>query len=410
MKQTITILGIILLSIFLIGCTDSPVVVDDSHATSEGVQGVIDANNQFAFDLYSEFKKEEEGNIFFSPYSISTALAMTYEGARGETAEEMQSVFYFPEDDMDRMSSFAKLYNQINKKDKGYKLHTANALWAEQNYEFLDEYFNVVEDYYGGKVTNLDFRGETEKSRVTINNWVEDQTNNKIKDIIPRGVITSDTRLVLTNAIYFKGEWVKQFDKDNTRERDFRKSPDETVRVDMMSLRGKEAEFNYAETDELQILEMPYDDEELSMIIMLPKEDFAEIDLDVEKLKLFKGMLSERRVDVYLPKFKFETKYFMAKNLIEMGMPTAFSMNADFSGMNGKGNLYISSVIHQAFVDVNEEGTEAAAATAVVVTEMSAEPSHPTFYADHPFVFMIQEKETGAILFMGKVVDPGAEE
>jgi len=192
-------------------------VADDSSATEEGVKSVISANNQFAFDFYSEIKKSEDGNIFFSPWSLSTALAMTYEGARGRTAEEMQAVFHFPEDSAVRRPSFAKLYNEVNKKDKEYKLSTANALWAQKDYRFLPEYLGMVEKYYGGKTTNLDFVGQTEQSRQTINKWVEEQTGNNIKDLIPPGVLTDMTRLVLTNAIYFKGTWLKEFDKKSTK-------------------------------------------------------------------------------------------------------------------------------------------------------------------------------------------------
>ena len=194
---------------------------DDSKSTPEGVNNIIKSNNQFAFDLYLELKdvpEYNESNIFFSPYSISVALGMTYEGAKGETAEEIQSVFYFPEDKNIRQPSFAKIYNQINKVDKKYELHTANALWAQKDYKFLEEYINTIEKYYVGKVTNVDFINATEDARVTINKWVEEQTNNKIKDLIPAGVLNALTRLVLTNAIYFKGLWINQFDKEETRE------------------------------------------------------------------------------------------------------------------------------------------------------------------------------------------------
>ena len=383
---------------------------DDTEATPEKVNAVVNANNQFAFELYSKYKDESrEDNIFFSPYSISTALAMTYEGARGKTSGEMQSVFHFPADNDVRRPAFAKIYNEINKKEKGkqYKLHTANALWAQKDCQFTNEYFGTTEKYYRGKVTNLDFRSEPEPSRITINNWVEDQTNDKIKDLIPPGGICPLTRLVLTNAIYFKGTWVLQFDKNKTREADFGVSPTKTVKVEMMSLTGEKAKFNYAETAHLQILEMPYEGEELSMIVLLPKEDTLdklEQSLTVEKLNEWRGMLQKERVDVYMPKFKFETKYFMAQDLAEMGMPSAFTGEADFSGMTGKRDLYISQVIHQAFVEVNEEGTEAAAATAVIM-ERGVVMSK-VFRADHPFIFIIQQKDTGNILFLGKVVDP----
>ncbi|GAG31323.1 unnamed protein product, partial [marine sediment metagenome] len=253
----------------------------------------------------------------------------------GKTAEEMQSVFHFPEDDNVRRSSFAKTHNQINQEDNEYELHTANALWAQEDYLFLDEYMGLIQQYYAGKITNLDFEKETEKSRKIINDWVEAQTKNKITDLIPKGALSAMTRLVLTNAIYFKGIWVKQFDKKDTREQNFRISPGNTVKVPMMSLTGKEAKFNYAETEKLQILEMPYEGEELSMLVLLPKEDSLESleeSLDAEKLSGWKDILREQQVNVYIPKFTFETKYFLAKNLQNMGMPAAFSMDADFSG------------------------------------------------------------------------------
>ena len=424
MKQKTLIIGITVLVIIvfgglLSGCTwqgslppssdDITPPVDDLVIT-EGLDNVVNANNQFALDLYSKYKSKE-GNIFFSPYSISTALAMTYEGAKRETAQEMQSVFHFSEDNNTRRGGYADLYSEINKKDKKYKLHTANALWAEKDFHFSNDYFNVVEQYYNGKVTNLNFKQEAEKSRKTINNWIEDQTNNKIKDLIPTGVIDGLTRLVLTNAIYFKGEWVEQFNKDDTKSKDFKITPDNIIKVPLMRRTDDKAIFNYIDDSNLQILEMPYSGEDLSMLVLLPKNNnlkALEDSLSVEKLSKWKEDLKEQRVNIYIPKFKFETKYFMTETLKEMGMPIAFSPSADFSGMTGEKNLFISDVIHQAFVDVNEEGTEAAAATAVVM-KLTASPNAPiipTFRADHPFIFIIQQNNTGNILFMGKVVDP----
>ncbi|MFC1768569.1 serpin family protein [Nanoarchaeota archaeon] len=411
MIKKILAFGLIILSLFLFSCEEEPepLPVDVSQATPEGVKTVVDANNQFALDYYNQIKGGD-GNIFFSPYSISTALAMTYEGARGDTAKEMASVFYFPKGDTIRRSSYAKIYSDINKKDKSYKLHTANALWAEQTYKFLDNYLSTVETYYGGKTTNLDFKTKSEESRVTINKWVEDQTNNKIKDLIPSGVLTPITRLVLTNAIYFKGTWFKEFDKKDTSDQEFR-TPEKNIMIPLMSQTGKEAEFLYTETEDTQILELPYDGEELSMLFFLPKDndlDRLENDLSLEKIEEWKQNLNEQRVDIFIPKFKFETKYRMADDLKLMGMPLAFTpFQADFSGMDGGDLLYISEVIHQAFVEVNEEGTEAAAATAVVMALASAMPqSTPVFRADHPFIFIIQDKVHGNILFMGRVEDP----
>lgn len=402
---------IIVSCIFLSGSGGKISRVDDTGASLEGVEVIIDANNEIAFELYSQFNQEnKDSNIFFSPYSISIALTMTYEGAKGQTAKEMQSVFHIPEDAKVRRPNFARIFNEINKKDKEYKLSTANALWAQKDYNFLEEYTNNVEKYYGGKVTNLDFTGEGEKCRQIINKWVEDQTNDKIKDLIPQGVLNAYTRLVLTNAIYFKGTWVKQFDEKDTKEEDFTMTSGNAVKVTMMRLTGDDAKFNYAETDEIQILEMPYHGEDVSMLIILPKgNDLANIEksITLEKLSEWKNMLNERRVDIFIPKFKFETKYFMAKALSDMGMPTAFGSTADFSGMDGTRDLFIQNVIHQAFVEVNEEGTEAAAATGVVMGITSVGPRIPIFRADHPFIFIIQERETGNILFLGRVSDPG---
>jgi len=237
------------------------------------INNVVDANNQFALDYYSQLKEKDSGNIFFSPFSISSALAMTYEGAKGQTAEEMRSVFYFPADENLRRTEYAAILGELNKGDKEYKLSTANALWAQKDYQFLTDYFNRVEKYYGGKANNLDFKNDPEGSRITINNWVEDQTNDKIRDLIPRGVIDALTRLVLTNAIYFKGEWVKQFNLEDTKDESFRISKNNSAKVPMMQRTDRDAKFNYTENNKLQILEMPYSGEELSMLILLPKND-----------------------------------------------------------------------------------------------------------------------------------------
>ncbi len=377
---------------------------------AEAIDSVVLANNEFSCRLYKKYRSQT-GNLFFSAYSISSALAMTYEGARGQTAEQIRAVFGFSQDDNLRREAFKQIIQQINKQDKKYKLSTANALWAQKDYEFLNTYFDIIQDYYAGKVSNLDFRADPESCQLTINKWVEEKTEQKIKDIIPPGLIDSFTRLVLTNAIYFKGNWVKQFNANDTQEEDFRVSPGVTVKTQMMRQIGEEAEFYYAEDNGLQILELPYDGEELSMLILLPAEDaLADLEetLNWENIASWRNSLKKQRVDVYIPKFKFETKYFMGKDLADMGMPLAFSTDADFSGMTGKKDLFISEVIHQAFVEVNEEGTEAAAATAVVMktTAVSRPPPIKVFRADHPFIFLIQQRQTGNILFMGRVSRP----
>ncbi len=400
-----------------------PPKADDAGSTQQGMQEVANANNKFAFEIYSELNKAQQGNIFYSPYSISAALAMTYEGAKGQTAEEIKSVFHFPESNILR-PNFAAIYNEINKGNNAYELRTGNALWVQQDYTLLEDYKTKAEKYYGGKAANLDFKQETEKSRQTINSFIQEQTNDKIKDLIPSGILNAYTRLVLTNAIYFKGTWVKQFDKSDTRDQDFKITPSTTVKTPMMYMKPEKAKFNYADMEKLQILELPYKGDKISMLILLPKQgedyDFEtrerivlnytldEIELSAEKLNEYKAQMKETKLDsISIPKFEFDTKYFMKDTLNAMGMPTAFDrQKADFSGMTIKEKLVISEVIHQAYVKVDEQGTEAAAATAVVMEKtMSAMPRN-IFRADHPFIFIIQQKETGNILFMGRVTDP----
>jgi serpin B len=408
MDQKTTLSTVILLSLALLlasGCVSQ--TRDRPPVTPGDVSGTVDGNNRFALDYYSKVKGPSD-NIFFSPWSMESALAMTYEGARGETAEEMAAVLHLQKDDSARRNAFASLYAQLNQKDAGYTLSTANALWVQKDYLLLKEYLDTVETYYHGKASNVDYRTAAEEARKTINSWVEANTNNKIKDLIPPGILDADTRLVLTNAVYFKGTWVKEFNKDDTHEQEFRKEDGSFVSVDMMSRTDENASYKYMETDDLQVLEMPYKGDALSMMVLLPKNDIASLEnmLTQELLSQLRNSLKEQRVNVFFPKYKLETKYSMAEDLQEMGMSSAFN-DADFSGMDGTKNLVISDVIHQAFVEVNEEGTEAAAATAVVMAETSVQegPHIPTFSADHPFVFIIKDR-FGTILFMGRVGDP----
>jgi len=365
----------------------------------------VDASNRFAFELYERYSSGN-GNILFSPYSISTALSMVYEGARGETADEIGDVFHFIEEPSDRRLAIASILDTLNGKDRDYELHTANALWMQEDYPILEDYIDAVVNYYSGEANSLDFSGAPEESRVTINDWVEEKTNDRIKDLFPPNSIDRDVVLVLTNAIYFKGDWLNEFDEESTSKELFHVSPTEGVEVDMMSLQGER--FNYTGTGEMQILELPYTGEDVSMILILPNEgNMADVEstLSCDELGVLTEGLEESVVDVYLPRFKLETKYFMKEDLIEMGMPTAFTLSANFTGISKEGGLYIDKVIHQAFIEVNEEGTEAAAATGVVMTLGATQPNE-VFRADHPFIFIIQDRVTSAILFMGRVAKP----
>jgi len=383
-----------------------------TSSTFKDSSSITSANNQFNLDLYKNLIQKEKSNIFFSPYSIFSAMAMVYEGALGKTADEIKAVFHFPEANILK-TNFAKLYGELNQK-KDFELKTANALWLQKDYPFLSSYLTLLEKYYGGKARNLDFVNETEKSRQMINQYIEEETNKKIKDLIPKGSISPMTRLVLTNAIYFKGVWFWQFDEKMTNNQKFFIRPDFSVEIPMMNMRPEKAEFNYYEDETVQVLEMPYKGEKIVMIVILPRQMLSgrdllsfESSLTEEKLKTYQTKMEKTKLDaIALPKFKLETKYFLNENLIDLGMPTAFSGRADFSKITGKKDFSISTVIHQAFVEVDEKGTEAAAATAVIMVKSAMGKPPKIFRADHPFLFYILDKETGTILFFGRMVDP----
>lgn len=371
-----------------------------------------EACNRFALDMYRELAKEK-GNVFFSPWSLNYALAMTYEGARGKTREEMISVLHFSADESARRRSFSLIDNMINAPDSGYALHSANALWVEKSFPLEEEYTDLLEWTYHARATNLDFINASEKSRRIINSWVEEKTLGKIMELIPPDVIDDLTRLIITNAIYFKGRWRLEFDRKLTAKEDFITGEGRTVAVPMMRRLDDNASFGYFELGELQILQMPYVGEKLSLTILLPgKNDLSllESSLDMETLSLWMMRLVKTRVNIYIPKFNLQADYLLNESLEKMGMPTAFG-EADFTGMNAALGqmLYIRYVFHQACVEVNEEGTEAAAATAVVIKLRCLPPKPPVFRADRPFIFMITDDQTGLILFLGRVNDPGAD-
>ena len=380
-------------------------LADDANATAESITTLVDSMNNFSFNFYQQIGTSEEGNIFFSPYSIFVALSMAYEGAEGDTAAEMQSILNILQNDSAQFGSFARVYNLLNENQDGYTIKTGNAFWAHQDYTFLPEYLSLLENFYMAEANELDFAQNVEAAE-TINNWIEEQTNDKIKDMIDASMLSELTKLVLTNAIYFKGLWANQFDPENTFEADFETTVDETVAVNMMS---EVDGYNYTETDDLKILELNYAGDDLSMVIILPRENdisIAESAMSVENLASWIDDVHEQEIIVQIPKFKFEKKYTLNDLLKEMGVVDAFIPGvADFSGMDGARNLFISIVLHQSYVEVNEEGTEAAAATAVIM-ELTAIPDQKELIADHPFIFLIRHKETGAVLFMGRVTDP----
>lgn len=403
MKIKFILISIIMLAISLL---PSPVFTD----TNKDLQTVVTDNSHVGFDLYQQLKGQK-GNLFFSPYSISTALAMTYAGARGQTEKEMAEVLHFSLEQEPLHSSFSKLQSKLNAiQNKGHiKLSIANSLWAQEGYHFLDTFFELNKKYYGAGLNFVDFKKETETARKTINAWVEDKTQQKIKELIKPSMIDTLTTLVLCNAIYFKGDWLSQFDKKRTMDSDFYVSPDKTIKVPMMSQKSK---YKFKDFTDFSAIELPYEGNDLSMVVFLPKEidGLAELERNLtnENVKNWIDILSnsyESEVLVSLPKFKTTCEFELSKVLDDMGMSSAFSLPpANFSGMTGAKDLFISKVIHKAFVDVNEEGTEAAAATAVVISKGISMPL--TFRADHPFVFLIRENKTGSILFIGRIIDP----
>jgi serpin B len=384
-------------------------VAKDTYATTKSVQSLVESLNDFSFEFYNEIIKDEKSNVFYSPYSIFTALSMAYEGSKANTATQMKDILNILQNDSVTESSFGRLYNLLNQNKKGYTINTANAFWANEDYKFLDDYITLLTSYYIAEANELDFSKNTEAAEI-INTWIEEQTKDKIKDMIKPDMLSAATKLVLTNAIYFKGLWEKQFNPEDTYKADFETDTFEKVTVDMMSYTGEDKKFNYTETDDLKILELDYQGNDTSMILLLPKENnitLAEKELIAVNLVDWKNAFTQTKIDTLnIPKFKLETEYTLNNILSDMGMTDAFTPYvADFSGMDGTNNLFISKVLHKAYVEVNEEGTEAAAATAIIM-ELTAILEPTTFIADHPFIFLIQQKETGAILFMGKITNP----
>jgi serpin B len=381
-----------------------------STTTTSDQATVVDGNNAFAIDLYDQLRKQS-GNLFFSPASISTALAMTYAGAHGDTATEMAKTLHYTLPPQRLHPAMGVLLANLNAPHDGYQLREANALWGQQGDTVLNDFLTLTKSDYGAGFKQVDFINHTEAARLTINQWVAQQTDDKIKDLLQRGDVDSKTKLVLTNAIYFKGGWKEQFDKVQTRDEDFHLSGMQNVKAPMMHSDGG---FSYFDGRTFQILEILYKSSELSMIVLLPDDvsglPALEQAMTVSNTKQWLGQLRPvSKVILTLPKFKMTQQFQLQSALGSMGMPLAFGAQADFSGITGNRDLLISAVIHKAYVDVNEEGTEAAAATAVVMRGNMArmqEPATPVFRADHPFIFLIRDNRSGGILFMGRVADP----
>jgi len=374
---------------------------------------VVAGNTAFALDLYGKVRSEP-GNLFMSPASISTALSMTWAGARGDTAKQMTKVLHFDLPEQQQHEGQAALLARLSSSSPNSpQLAIANRIWSQKDMSLEAPFVKLTNEQYGAGIELVDFVGKPNDARLTINQWVKKKTNDKIVDLLAPGVINPLTRMVLTNAIWFKGSWATAFPKANTKDLAFATSAgSKKVPTMQQVLRTR-----HATTADAQLLELPYKssdpDRALSMVIVLPKAkdglNKVEATLNSASLDSMIKSLAPMKVDVALPRFSTTKSFELKDTLSSMGMPLAFTEGvADFSGINKKGGLYISKVVHKAFVDVNEEGTEAAAATAVIVATESAavEPPPVAFRADHPFVFFIRDNQTGTILFMGRVADP----
>ncbi|KAI0208456.1 Serpin B3, partial [Lamellibrachia satsuma] len=366
------------------------------------------ANNDFAMDLYSQIRSNSVGkNIFFSPFSVSSALAMVYAGAKGNTKTEMANVLKLDSVNKNVHAGFRRLFTEFNDPTNNYNLSIANAFFGRQGYTFLNSYRNRIAQYYYALLKNLNFAGHSEASRKYINDWVATNTNQKIKDLLRPGFISDLTVAVLVNTIYFKGLWKIPFHVNYTISNTFQLSATESVTIKMMNSAGHR--FQYAEVSNLncQILELPYVGDEVSMYILLPNtvDGLAALEAQLTSVKLNNAIsdMEEAKVDVSIPKFTMTLTLDLNTMLKAMGMKDMFD-NADLSGIDGTRNLVVSKVVHKAYIDVNEKGTEAAAATGIGIECSIQCPK--IFKADHPFLFFIREKVTDSILFSGRVLTP----
>lgn len=393
---------------------ESPVTVTQSRGgrPSDAVQATARGGREFALDLYRLLAAQGDGNLCYSPHSVRTALALAYAGADGTTRDEMAAALHLSLSPVEQHAALAELSRAVASaaRRSGAQWHEANRLWVQAGLPLQPEYLSLLRSHYDAAPATVDFERDSEAARGAINAWVAEQTSQKIAQLLAPDSLAADTRLVLTNAVYFHAEWDAPFDKKWTRDADFNLADGQQVPVRMMH---RWAKFGYAEDERVQVLEIAYRRGTMSMLVVLPK-DGAELpalerQLDNEQLEAWTAALRERDVQVFLPRAKVSGDWQLAEVLAALGMPTAFSDAADFSGITPGRDLLLSRVVHQAVVEINEEGTEAAASTAVGLAPTSApleEEPAPVFRADHPFVVLVRDNATGALLFVARVADP----
>lgn len=393
------------LGLIIAACAEDRTPREVQEVTAD-LAPVVEGNSEFAWDLYDELRAEE-GNLFLSPFSISAALSMTEVGAREQTAAEMQTVLHIDGENAERHRAFGALIRDLSgdKPGRGYQLYIANRLFARDDKEIGTEFLTILDEEYGAGLERLPFGSDPEGSRAHINEWVAEQTRDKIVDLLPSGSITPSTALVITNAIYFKAFWAEQFDRSDTRDGPFTRMNGEQVTVPMMSA---ELDCSSAHGEGWSLLELDYEDHEVSMVIVLPEGETTLADVEAmlidDGLDAMLATSHEQELEVRMPRFEFRYSFSVADMLMALGMIDAFDpIAADFAGIAD--DVFISDVLHEAYVRVDEEGTEAAAATAVVMEDSAAMP----FNVDRAFVFAIRDKLTGSLLFLGRVDDPTAE-
>ena len=382
--------------------------------TPEEITSLVRGDSDFAFDLYRLLSEGDE-NLFFSPHSISVALAMAYAGACGDTEREMAAAlsFLLPQERLHPAFNALDLAltdpGRVATEETGeaFQFNIVNALWGQDGYQFLPPFLDTLAENYGAGMRLVDFQRDWEGAREMINAWVADQTEERITELLPQGIIDAATRLVLTNAIYFKASWLFPFPRENTADGPFRLLDGSTVQTPMMKL---DARTLYGEVDGVQAVELPYTGFQYSAYVVVPAEgEFEEFErtLNAEAVEAILDSLGDAQVKLTMPKFEFESSSNLNETLKALGMPLAFNPEkADFSGMDGTRGLSIADVVHKAFVSVDEEGTEAAAATAVVMHTSLPPPAE--LVVDRPFLFLIRHNQTGTILFVGRVLDPTA--
>ena len=397
--------------------TDTPTTPTDADR-----ELLLEGTTELALDLHQRIATTApESNALAAPYSISTALAMTFAGARGTTAEELAEVCGFPPQRVH--ATVAALDEQVDheaetptaspsgENDVPFQIDTVNALWGQQGYPFSDQFLRTLATHYGAGLRPVDFEARPEQERTRINDWVAGQTNDRITDLLPEGAIDGLTRLVLTNAVYFRANWARQFSEEATERRTFTALGGTTSEVPTMH---QSAKFPYAEVDGHQVVELPYEHDDYGMVVVLPPEgQFRETEgsVDPDRLREWFDALSVRDGSLFLPKFTVRSSVKLNDHLSTLGMPTAFDPNrANFSGMveGDAADLYLSGVFHQTFIEVAEWGTEAAGATGAVGSATSA-PANPfEMRVDRPFLFCIRHRPTDSVLFLGRVVDAAA--